>query len=61
MRFCINVHEAGIVNLLSGLSTARLVCHTRLMNTPPTRSIQASPLPSRDYQPCACGCTFGSA
>jgi hypothetical protein len=27
---------AGIVNLLSGLSRAHLVCHTRPMSTPPT-------------------------
>jgi putative transposase len=26
----------GVVNLLSSLSNARLVCHTRLMSTPPT-------------------------
>jgi transposase-like protein len=26
----------GIVNLLSGLSSACLVCHTRFMSTPPT-------------------------
>jgi len=35
-RSGIAVTSEGIVNLLSDLSNARLVCHTRLMSTPPT-------------------------
>jgi hypothetical protein len=31
---------AGLVNLLSGLPRARLVCHTRRMNTPPINRYQ---------------------
>jgi hypothetical protein len=31
---CQLIRADGIVNLLSGLSSSRLVCHTRRMNTP---------------------------